>query len=174
MSEEEITQKVDEVINKYIPNLDLTLEEAFENRNRVSVYVGLTKRQLHEEDLRFLTERGAHLPEGQTYKGRRNRPVLVKKDGNTIKMKEARNEFGFQSTIIFSTEHKFDAAMVEAEIQRRFQGKPLGWKKLWRCPGKGPKRHDCRVNANIYYHVYITWSFEVVDALESGKIKVQN
>ena len=61
--------------------------------------VGLTFRMLEEEHLRFLTERGLnqlHLVEASQYANKaRNRPILVKLDGDTITMGEAKAQ-GFK------------------------------------------------------------------------------
>jgi hypothetical protein len=66
------------------------------NLNRIVARSSHTKRALKEEDLRWMTARGAQdqrvSRSGRVvYKGsRRNRPVLVRLDGKCITMKEAR------------------------------------------------------------------------------------
>jgi hypothetical protein len=101
-------------------------------------YVGETKQdELKREDLRWVTERGANLPDGQGYKGQRNRPVLVWSNGKTITVKQAREQFGFQSQVVYESAFLIYASRVEDEIQTRYQHLALGRKKLWRCVAMG-------------------------------------
>ena len=83
--------------------LDLN-ESAFNTKRRFlvgalgSFYIGYTARQLDEECLRWLTQRGASKKaEDGTFVdlSKRNRPVLLMHDGSTITMGKARKELGF-------------------------------------------------------------------------------
>jgi len=130
---------------------------------------------LKDEALRWLTERGANLPEGQQYNGQRNRPVLVLHDETGITMKTAIEQYGFQSVVVYESTYLLDATSVEDAIQTFFQGRlPLGTHKLWRCVAKG--RHsdvnDCLENSNNVYKVFITYSTQVQEKLRLGELKI--
>jgi hypothetical protein len=78
---------------------NLAMSQAIES-NSFAIYIGTTARTLKEEDLRFVTTRGAQDQRSSrsgrvVYIGRRNRPVLVNPNtGMDIPMKEARGDFG--------------------------------------------------------------------------------
>ena len=60
---------------------------------------------------------------------------------------------------------------MEEGLQRKFQTSKLDWQRLWRHPGKGPTAPtvaDKAVDGKTYYHVYLTLSFEVKEALKKG------
>ena len=116
---------------------------------------------LEQEDLRFLTVCGAHLPAGQVYTGGRNKPVLVHGDDSTITMKEARDHGGFLSQVVYESAFLFDAARVEEAIQRTFQHLPLGTRRLWRHVAMGPSSNKSDVNETRVYKVFITYSMQV-------------
>ena len=117
-----------------------------------SMYLGTTGRSLPQEDLRFLTTRGAnqmHLTNPK--KGKRNRPVLRWCNGAYITMKEAR-ELGFISLILWTGTFRKDATAIEEGLQRHYNTLPLG-DRLWRSVAKGAKISDELSNLRIY-HVF--------------------
>ena len=61
------------------PGQNFIMRQLSKNPN-FTFYVGETKQELSQEDLRWLTQRGANIPDGQA-SGRENRPVLLKSDG---------------------------------------------------------------------------------------------
>ena len=93
-------------------------------------------RHLEEEDLRWLTVRGAHLPDGTSYNGQCNRPILLWNHGKSITMKEARTG-GFHVQAVYESSDLIDASKVENATKCMFQHLPLGTHRLWRCVAEG-------------------------------------
>jgi hypothetical protein len=97
-----------------------------------------TARALKQEDLRFLTERGAQDQRGSrsglvVYKGRRNRPVLVNPNtGKSTTMKEARGDFGAPSVVISNSCLRLNETSLEGALQTELQPKRLGLERLHR------------------------------------------
>jgi hypothetical protein len=137
LTEEEVKLKSDEIIDSARLGVLGTLGTLVKH-SALTFYVGETKQdRLEREDLRWITERGANLPDGQGYKGGRNRPVLVWSNNKTITMKQAREQLGFQSQVVYELTFLIDASRVEDEIQNRYQHLDLGRKKLWRSVAMG-------------------------------------
>ena len=178
LSPEEVQVKARKIITETIPELAwLTFEQLLDiNFNcDFTFYVGETKRTLKDEALRWLTERGANLPEGQVYNGQRNRPVLVWNDGSTITMQTAIEQYGFQSVVVYESTNLLDATRVEDAIQTYFQDRlPLGTHKLWRAVAKGrhSDENDCLENSKNVYKVFITYSRQVQEKLRLGELKI--
>jgi len=90
-----------------------------------------------------------------------NRPVLKLKTkaggARHIKMKEARENFGFRAQVVFESPYKIDASRVEDCIQTKYQHLRLG-KRLWRYVAKGPKSDKADVHGEQIYKVFITSS----------------
>ena len=176
LSPEEVQAKAWKIISEIIPELaGLTLKQLLTLNYNFTFYAGETKRTLYDEALRWLTERGANLPEGQQYNGQSNRPVLLWNDGSTITMKTAIEQHGFQSVVVYESTYLFDATRVEDAIQTYFQDRlPLGTHKLWRCVAKG--RHhdenDCLENSINVYKVFITYSRQVQEKLRLRELKI--
>ena len=138
-----------------------------------SFYWGYTSRSLADEDLRWLTTRGAaHADADGEYTinpGKRNNPVLLWLDDATITMGEARSELGFTSHEVYASTLKYNARMVEKALQLRYQHLQLG-QRLWRCPDKGSK-FDQEVDDKVH-KVFITHSTLISDMIADGLIKV--
>jgi hypothetical protein len=138
-----------------------------------SFYWGYTSRSLADEDLRWLTTRGAaHADADGEYTinpGKRNRPVLLWPDDATITMGKARSELGFTSHEVYASTLKYNARMVENALQQRYQHLDLGH-RLWRCVDKGSK-YDKEVDGKLH-KVFITYSPLISEMLADGKIKV--
>ena len=139
-----------------------------------SFYWGYTSRSLADEDLRWLTTRGAaHADADGEYTinpGKRNNPVLLWLDDATITMGEARSELGFTSHEVYASTLKYNARMVENALQQRYQHLDLGH-RLWRCADMGSK-YDKEVDLGKVHKVFITYSPLISEMLADGKIKV--
>jgi len=115
------------------------------------VYVGQTGRELDQEALRWVTERGAN--DGGA--GARNRPVLSWKNGNRITMKQARELLGARAVKVFEHPQKMVACKVEEELQHLLDAKlklPLGI-RLHRHVAMGAKADD---PATPFFYVFCT------------------
>jgi hypothetical protein len=112
--------------------------------NSHAIYIGTTKRALTEEDLRWLTKRGAQDQRGSrsglvVYTGQRTRPVLLKTDGKVITMKEARSQFGAKSVVISYSRLRLNETDLEDALQTKLQPKLLGLERLHRYVDMGAK-----------------------------------
>ena len=141
-----------------------------------SFYVGGTFRTLKEEDLRWLTMRGGAKfdDDGEIIAGTdklKNRPVLVRDNDKNVTMKEARDEFGFRSIVVYENQLHCNASRIEDKLHGRYQALPLGCPRLWRCRGKGPKYNKDEVKQ--VHKVFITYSFKVQKAVKEEKLKIQ-
>jgi hypothetical protein len=143
----------------------LTLEQIAADES-ICFYVGITKMfDIQDEDLRWLTARGRTPPQkkpknNKKKKYARNRPVLklrTKGRLRSIKMLEARDEYGFVSETVFSSPFLKDVTRVEDFIQSYFQHLPLGH-RLWRCVAKGKSADKDDIHNNCIYKVFITLS----------------
>jgi hypothetical protein len=129
---------------KYAILDDMTMSQAIQT-NSFTIYIGTTKRALTEEDLRWLTERGAQ-DQGVTrsglvrYKGRRNRPVLLNEDGTCITMGEARSEYGAKSVFISRSRLRLNETDLEDALQTKLQPELLGLERLHRYTAMGDKQ----------------------------------
>ena len=86
-------------------------------------YYGITGcADVWEENLRWLTERGTMNSDGTYGKGKQT-PVLVWADGSTIDitMADARHKLEFKTQILFRDFLYFNAARVEAGLQREYK-----------------------------------------------------
>jgi len=165
LTEDKLVDAVEHIIN----NVDIgglgKLCDLQSNPN-FTFYVGLTKRTLKDEGLRWLTQRGNNTGKGV------NRPVLIKGDGETIKMNEA-TAAGFQSEIVFESGFIIDASAVEEILQASFHHLPLGLRRLWRFPGKGKSFDKEDGEVAQVYKVFVTYAVTCVAMVESGKWQIQ-
>ncbi len=170
--------EVEEVVENIISSVKIGGEflHALIHDESFSMYVGLTKRGLPEEDLRWLTARGFNLQEGRPYRGQRCRPVLLWNDNESseITMNQGRYYLGFLSEIVYESGVLLNASRVEDAIQTKFDDLPLG-RKLWRCVAKGKSsdKKDATEPKEVY-KVFITYSTKVVDLLNKKQIKIQH
>ena len=137
-------------------------------------YIGGTFRTLTMEDLRWLTARGAAKfdGDGEIIPGTeklKNRPVLLRGNGEHVTMKEARAEFGFRSIVVYENRLHLNASRIEDKLQGRYQALPLGCPRLWRFRGKGAKYSE----EERVHKVFITYSFKVQKAVKEGKLIIQ-
>ena len=142
------------------------------NDQSFSGYFGETKRLLHEEDLRFLTERGSSF-----LVGGRNRPVLGWNNGGNpklITMQECRDELGFESVILWQNEKMVNTTHVEDLLQQKVHRLGLP-RRLHRRIASGPNgfEHVVREEEEFELHkVFLTYSFDVIEAVASDRVLV--
>jgi len=135
-------------------------------------YIGLTRRKLEEEDLRFSTKRSANTEAGRT-KGQRNRPIIqwtkkgIKKNyprrsdcknWNNITEMHARKRLGFRSLLLKAFPLADNAANIEDEIQRIIMN-DFGYKKI----GKGQLFREIAKGSDYsgqiaYFKVFMTYT----------------
>jgi len=116
------------------------------------IHSGTTKLELNDEDLRWLTERGANTAAGRD-RGQRNRPVLQYADGRFIKESEARTDLGAISEFIKDFPTRLEATTFEDRLQTRINDYQLGH-RLHRAVAKG--RHIDDEFPNPRTRVFIT------------------
>ena len=140
-----------------------------------SVYIGYTKRLIHMEALRWLTQRGAaRRKKDKSYKvydGSRNRPVLLWSNRKNITKKEAQDQFDFQFIELASFTLMMNARRVEDALQKKFDHLPLGH-KLWRKVDRGGK-YDKKVDGALH-KVFLTFSAKAMGAAQDGTIIVNH
>jgi hypothetical protein len=118
---------------------------------------------IQEEDLRWLTARG--LTPQQETKPKNNKkktyahniPFLklrTKYGQRHLKLKEARDVYGFVSETVFTSPFLKDETRVEDYIQSHFQYLALGH-RLWRCTAKGKSADKDDIHV---YKVFIALS----------------
>jgi hypothetical protein len=140
----------------------------------------MTGQILENEDLRWLTKRGRPMKAGEVYVGRKtqkNRPSILKSDGETIKDKEAREEYGFKSFVVYESPIRTNVCSVEHALQKFLQhifidnghdGLRLG-RRFWRHVAMGDKTH----NEAGHYKTFVTFSVNIGDFDgENGTVKV--
>jgi hypothetical protein len=146
-----------------------SIVQVLQDNTHFGLYVGMTSRQLCEEDLRWLTKRGANTEAGKK-NGQLNRPVLQRINDDVITMNEARTVFGFQSMEVYTSNCMTNVCDVEDAMQDFLQnefldphqedktkrGLKLG-RRFWRCVAKGPKKNE----KEGYYKTFITFSLNI-------------
>jgi hypothetical protein len=119
---------------------------------------------------------------GEVYVGRKtqkNRPSILKSDGETIKEKQAREEYGFKSFVVYESPIRTNVCSVEDALQNFLQhkfkdnghdGLRLG-RRFWRHVAMGDKTH----NENGHYKTFVTFSVNIGDCYgENGTVKVNH
>ena len=175
-SEKERDAAIDTLLDEPREELDgRNLRECIDNDENFLFYVGGTFRDLKEEDLRWLTSRGrvkfdnkGNIKPGQDMT-KRNRPVLLHINGDSVTMKTARDQFGFRSFVVYEDLLHLNASRIEDKLQGRYQHLDLG-KRLWRCQGKGPKYTK---STKRVHKVFVTFSFKVRKSLRKKILKLQ-
>ena len=104
------------------------------------------------------------------YDGRpeqKNRPSIVKSDGETIKQKEAREKYGFESFVVYESPIKTNVCLVEDALQNFLQYTfeddghdelRLG-RRFWRHVAMGDKTHK----EAGHYKTFMTFSVNIGD-----------
>jgi hypothetical protein len=157
-----LNQEFNELGNK-------SIVQVLKDNQHFGLYVGMTSRQLYQEDLRWLTKRGANTVAGKE-NGQCNRPVLQRMNDDVITMNEACTAFGFQSIVVYTSNCMINVCNVEDAMQDFLQnefvdpqqedktkkGLKLG-RRFWRYVAKGPKRNG----KEGYYKTFITFSLNI-------------
>ena len=118
-------------------------------------YVGATGQDPINEVFRWLTQRGRPkrvLDDGTIIQGsskQRNRPVLIKNNGEVLSMKAAKEHF--QYTVVYESQFSYNVLKVEEKLQAHFNNLPLG-KKLWRCVAKSGSLKDSAIKSVFLTH----------------------
>jgi len=135
-------------------------------------YIGETMRTLENEGLRWLSERGS-----QFHASGRNRPVLAwaPDDGQpvVIKESEAKAQLGFGSVFLYKNEEKTNTTFVEDLLQERYHDLGLP-RRLHRRVGMGDNGFGVQdeAGATELHKVFLTYSFDVQDAIDAGEVVV--
>jgi hypothetical protein len=74
-----------------------------------------------------------------------------------IRMKDARDDFGFVSESVFQSPYLLDVTRVEEVIQREFHHLKLDH-RLWRCVANGKSTDKEDIHNDSIYKVFITLS----------------
>jgi hypothetical protein len=152
--------------------LDKTQKEGLD----FCMYVGFTEQQIPQEALSFLGRR-ANRPKKKDGKKPCNRPVLLRGDETLhekkrhFTAKQCEDELQMKHTMVYFTELKLNAHMVEDALQTRLQCYPLGV-RLWREVAKGQTEKDKTPEEGVAYKVFVTYSFGMHTAINEGECRV--
>ena len=145
LTEDQLKSEVKTILSTSFVELgDKVLKNAMQS-GRYSVYVGMTRRALEDEFLRFLTQRGTLLANGWS-SSCKNRPILMKDEGFTEHFtgKQAIEQLGAVCVEVFCSRLRANASAVEDRLQT-FIKETLEVKypqRLFRDVAKGIKRED--------------------------------
>jgi hypothetical protein len=141
------------------------------------MYVGFTKQQIQNKAFAFLGRRGANRPKQKKGETPLNRPVLLRGDETLDEKKrhftavECQTELQMKYTMVYFTELKLNAHMVEDALQIRLQCYPLGV-RLWRELAKGQGDQHEPPKKGVVYKVFVTYIFGVHTAINEGECRV--
>ena len=183
VTREQVKVLLQRILDTNFPELDnLSIQDFLRMNPNAGLYVGMTGQILELEDLRWLSKRGRTLKAGEVYDRRetkKNRPSILKSDDTTIKMKEARDIYGFKSFVVYESPIKTNVCYVEDALQEFLQhkfndngrdGLILG-RRFWRHVAKGDKTHK----ENGHYKTFVTFSVNIGDYYgENGTVKVNH
>jgi hypothetical protein len=149
---------------------DQTLREAFGDPE-FACYIGETGLHLEEEDCGWLNQRGSLSRRGT------NNPVLTWKSVKpgtikTIQRKDAFNQLGFRSMVVFRHANVTKCLLVEKELQRLCHATGLG-RRLHRRVGAGMRYQPYGPlpdGSPRLHKVFITYSHDVARHLREGTI----
>lgn len=151
MSDEDVAEVTRDLLDEIHAELDgMTLRAAVAS-GKWAIYIGLTKRRLRDEALRFLTQRG------DINEGCLNCPVLRLANGNVINYNKAVKDLRVKHKFIFNTKLKANSSRVEEGLQLAINHFPLG-QKLHRVAGAGSgfKDPDEKTNPDYLSKVFFT------------------
>jgi hypothetical protein len=139
-----------------------TLGEAIE-LSGAALYVGYTGQgDVDEENTRFLI----------SSKDNKN-PVLLKMNGSSITRSEAKETFGFASSVVYTCKSKLNARNVEAALQTHWKDLKFGYRRLWRDNDRGAK-YDTAKDVGKAHSVFLTISPLVQGLVDGGKLQINN
>ena len=181
VTREQVEDLLQRILDTKYPELgNFSIQEFLRMNPNAGLYVGMTGQILELEDLRWLSKRGRTLKAGEVYDRRetkKNRPSILKSNGETIKDKEAREVYGFKSFVVYESPIKNNVCSVEDALQKFLQykfidnghdGLRLG-RRFWRHVAMGPKTH---IEAG-HYKTFVTFSVNIGDYYgDNGTVKV--
>ncbi len=132
----------EEDLNAVVEKIAIKIDALRKNNEHFKFYIGATGQAPKNEAFQWLSKRGkpaGYRKDGTPIQGsskQRNRPVLLKKNNATIKMKEARDKY-FEFKVLFESALDWNVLKVEEKLQLRYQELELGTERLWRCVAKG-------------------------------------
>ena len=128
-----------------------------------ALYVGYTGQgDVDEESTRFLI----------SSKDNKN-PVLSKMDGSSITRSEAKETFGFVSSVVYTCKSKLNARKVEAALQTHWEDLKFGSRRLWRDNDMGAK-FDTTKDVGKAHTVFLTISPLVQELVDGGMLQINN
>lgn len=132
-------------------------------------YFGTTKQKLERECFAWLTRRGGNKSKKSPIRHIQCRPVLIHGDNRYIKpLSEAVKIFNFKAIILAKSTLRVNVCAIEDFLQAKFQHLKLGT-RLWRHVAKGEKYVDYEELCCVFF----TYSFDLPNLIETGRIKVQ-
>ena len=171
LTEEEVTEKVNNILKTVCIDGKYTLQEAIDSK-KFAIYFGTTKNALKYEALKFLTTRGRSTRGDPT----RNTPILqiVNDEGNNRSITEqtARDKLGAKSVEVYVGRLRSNACAVEDELQKR--NKHLHYPyRLYREIAKGIKNDKEAVeDSNFICRTFVTYFKIDENSLVYGKGKI--
>ena len=154
-----------EELDTFIDTISKEIRILINENKDFKFYIGATGQKPVNEAYRWLTVRGKPkkvLEDGTIIQGSSkcvNRPVLVKKNDDNFRMKEAANLFPFK--VLYESGHPYNVLKVEEQLQYRFNHLNLGTQRLWRHVAKSGKLKedsDC-------YCCFMTFSTKTLDEM---------
>jgi len=150
----------------------MTLEEAMAS-GQYAVYVGITKRTLAEEALRWLTERGTN-SSASTPKRKWSRPVLQWPSGQKITMKEAIDRLEANYFMIHHSQLRLNEKRLEDSIHGAIQHYALGHRlHRWVAMGRSDEGGTVEYDPNYVCKLFIAY-FRIESANYANKSMVIN
>jgi hypothetical protein len=182
LPELEVEELVDAILAKGRPEFDgksiIELMDAAEKEGLdFCMYVGFTEQMIKDEAFEFMGRRGANRPKRKDGTTPLNRPVLLRGDKalpekkRHFTAKQCEDELQMKHTMVYFTELKINAHMIEDAMQTRMQAYRLGV-RLWREVAKGQGEKDKTPEEGVAYKVFVTYSFGVHTAINEGECRV--
>ena len=170
MTAEEINQEMERLLDSEPPaciqehGKFKTWREVFDSE-KTSFYIGSTKRKIREEAAQFLIRRTNNIKNNKIYPFT---PMITHPDGSRISgIKEAENEFGFQWVPFFENVSMYNCVRLEWALQEKYEHlSKKDCRRLWFKAGCGFE-YD---NVYGFCMVYISLSFDVLGAIEDGRL----
>jgi hypothetical protein len=153
LTEKAVEELVDDILIKPRPEfdndsmidlLDKTISDDFD----FCLYVGFTKQRIPKEAFEFMGRHGANLPRKRDGEIPRNRPVLLRRDGNLPEKQPhftamlCREELHMKYVMVYFSELKLNCHFVEDALQSRLQCYP----RASDCGGRWPRAKETRTS----------------------------
>ena len=144
-----------------------TWREVFEHE-KASFYVGSTSRKIRREAAGFLNRKTCPVQGRSSSEYMVFTPMVTHPNGKRIKgIREAEDEWGFHWIPFFKNVSMYNCVRLEWALQRKFDylSRKL-CRRMWYKSGVGKEYKDKYGKCMVY----ISLSFEVLDAVASGKL----